>query len=294
MACFSPVPLRKIESGEYRPCSKFERDLSVACNRCIGCRLRYAREWGIRIMHEASMWPCSSFVTLTYAKVPKNSSLVYEDFQVFIRALRKRLKRKVRYFVCGEYGEKFGRPHFHAAIFGEDFSTDRVYLREGLWTQKLLEEVWGLGHVSVGALELNSAKYIARYVTKKQYGLNAMKHYEKVDSVTGEVFSVLPEFAKMSLKPGIGGSFFEKFGSDIFPLDSCVVNGRELPVPRYYSKLLERQNPVMYQRVKLNREEKALQFEQSESRLAQEQEYFELLETHKKRKYEDATEDFFY
>ena len=70
----------------------------------------------MRCMHEAQMHECNCFVTLTYEVAPR--SLQYEDFQKFLKRLRKNSGKAVRYFACGEYGEEGGRPHFHALPLG--------------------------------------------------------------------------------------------------------------------------------------------------------------------------------
>jgi hypothetical protein len=41
----------------------------------------------------------------------------------------------------------------------------------------------------------------------------------------------------MSLKPGIGSSWFAKYSSDVFPADHVIVRGKECRPPRYYDKL---------------------------------------------------------
>src|ERR1041384_105602 len=102
----------------------------LPCGQCRGCRAAYHREWSARCVHEACMHEVNSFVTLTYddEHLPVGGSLDLEAVPVLIRALRKRGK-KVRYFYCGEYGERSGRPHYHALLVGEaDDSTCRRQL----------------------------------------------------------------------------------------------------------------------------------------------------------------------
>lgn len=70
----------------------------LACGQCIGCRLERARQWAVRIMHEASLYNVNSFVTLTYANAPV--SLVHRDYQLFQKRL-VRLNGPTRFFMGG-------------------------------------------------------------------------------------------------------------------------------------------------------------------------------------------------
>lgn len=151
--------------------------IKLPCGRCIGCRLERSRQWAIRCMHEASLHKHSVFVTLTYSdeelEKTENSQLRelrHEDFQRFMKRLRKRFGSGIRYYMCGEYGEKFGRPHYHAAIFGLTFKDKKLFKNtrgNKLYTSQILTEIWGHGHASFGSVTFNSAAYIARYIIKK-------------------------------------------------------------------------------------------------------------------------------
>lgn len=231
--------------------------ITVACGKCMDCRLALAREWSLRIMHETKMSGPSSFVTLTYddAHLPHDYGLHYRDFQLFMHKLRKRIRGAGRFVACGEYGEQFGRPHFHAILFNCEFSDQEFYkVIDGnkLYTSSTLSELWSNGHCSVGAVTLDSAGYVARYTTKKVTGDLAAMAYEWT-SPDGEVFDREPPMLKCSLKPGIGYSWFERYRSDCFPCDYLVYDGRRFPVPRYYSDLLAKWDDPAFQVVKRER-----------------------------------------
>lgn len=208
----------------------------VPCGQCVECRLKRSREWAARCMHEASLHAENCFITLTYRDNPV--SLNYRDFQLFMKRLRK-VFPKVRFYMCGEYGEEFSRPHFHACLFGVNFP-DRVRFGKSLFRSALLERLWPHGHSSIGAVTFESAAYVARYVMKKVTGDAAEAHYRFVDPDTGEVFDRTPEFCHMSLKPGIGADWLGKFFSDVYPTGQMVVRGVESQSPRYYDKLYRR------------------------------------------------------
>lgn len=192
----------------------------------------------MRCMHEAQMHEQSSFVTLTYNDESLVSpSLQYRDFQLFMKRLRRQVG-PVRFFACGEYGDEL-RPHFHALLFGLGFP-DRKRLKKNLYRSPLLEKVWTHGYSSVGSVTYQSAAYVARYSCSKVTGAAAVDHYKRADVGTGEVLDVVPEFGRMSLRPAIGYTWFQKYWPEIARArDGVVVGGKRLPVPRYYDKLLE-------------------------------------------------------
>ena len=60
-----------------------------------------------------------------------------------------------------------------------------------------------------------------------------------MDPTTGEVFQVLPEFTRMSLKPGIGANWIRNYYGDVYPNDSINTLGRLSRPPRYYDNYME-------------------------------------------------------
>lgn len=147
-------------------------------------------------MLEAGLNADNSFLTLTYADDP--FTLVPRDHRRFMVALRKRLAPlRVRFYMVGEYGERHHRPHFHYALFGYPSCTRGSNRRNKSYrcchACDVLEEVWGKGLIKNLPLEIGSARYIARYVIKK------MTRWD--DPRLGNRH---PEFARMSLRPGIG------------------------------------------------------------------------------------------
>lgn len=255
MACYSPI---RLESAAYAK-------LVVACGQCIGCRLERSRQWAVRIMHEAQASPENCFITLTYddKHIPMDGSLVYRDFQYFMRKLRKLIApRKVRFFMCGEYGSKLGRPHFHACLFSYRFKDGVVHSSGSsgfpVFVSKELSSLWDKGFSSFGELSFESAAYVARYVMKKQTGDGEDKYYSVFDVTTGEIFPKLKEFCHMSLKPGIGSEWFNKFHKDI--ADGVVVcNGVEAAAPKYYMRRIKKLEPDRYADVVQHRFERSLE-----------------------------------
>jgi len=237
--------------------------MDLPCGQCVGCRLERSRQWAVRCMHEAQLHESNLFLTLTYSdeNLPPHGGLFYRDFQLFMKRLRKS-QPSARFYMCGEYGDQFKRPHYHACLFGVDFLDKVPHGKspsgELLYRSPTLEKLWPLGHSSIGSVTFESAAYVARYVMKKVTGSLAETAYKRVDPDTGEIHQVPPEFCRMSLKPGIGSKWLEKYQSDVYPADSVIVNGHHTRPPRYYDKQLKETNPQTFEHLTIGRYQRAI------------------------------------
>jgi len=259
VTCYKPLNGFKRPNGKIT--LKWEpgvgQHITVPCGGCIGCRIDNAREWTIRCMHEAQSHQDNSFITLTYSNehLPIDTGLDKKHFQQFMKNLRQNFPtKKIRYYMVGEYGDKNMRPHYHACLFGLDF-TDKMHFKRNenrgmLYTSPTLDRIWTKGFSTIGTVTWQSAGYCARYIMKKvklkddaQKGTYGLRRYERVDQDTGITIRIQPEYNQGSLKPGIGHDWFKKYTSDVFPADFIVINAKKYPVPKYYDKLYERSNP---------------------------------------------------
>lgn len=261
MPCYHPLKALRDSSGvRILNADAAVFNLRLPCGRCIGCRLERSRQWAMRCMHEASLHDRNSYVTLTYndQHLPSDYGLHHRDFQLFMKRLRKAADGiEVRYYMCGEYGDLNARPHFHAILFGIDFP-DMLPLSTSpsgslLYRSATLERLWPFGYSSIGMVTFESAAYVARYVMKKATGDLARKKYSIVSEQTGEVIFRNPEYNRMSLKPGIGAGWYDKYSSDVFPHDRVIRDGTPSKPPRYYDKLLSRSNPDLMEQIKSKR-----------------------------------------
>lgn len=239
---------------------------SVPCGQCMACRLSRAQDWSTRLAHEASRHDFNAFLTLTFADdhLPSDWSVRVRDVQLFMKRLRKSLGDKpVRFFACGEYGDRYLRPHYHLVLFGHDFPDKTPWRRSSsgfvLYRSAHLEKLWPYGLSEIGSVTTQSAGYVARYVTKKQTGPAAADTYFRVHPTTGFPWSVRPEFVCMSTRPGIGSDWYQEFNADCFPSDFVIVDGQKKPIPRYYAKKLEASSPRAHLAVKADRKEAAAQ-----------------------------------
>lgn len=175
---------------------------AFGCGQCMPCRLNKRRVWAHRICLEAAQYEDNAFVTLTYSDdcLPEGATLVPEHAQKFLKRLRKKIEpEKIRFFLVGEYGDATFRPHYHIALFNFpscEFGMSRYSrTRVRCCTRcDLVADTWGKGNVLLGSLGRESAAYISGYVTKKMTGAGD-------ERLRGRY----PEFARMSLRPGIGG-----------------------------------------------------------------------------------------
>lgn len=256
------------------------------------------------------------FITLTYRddKLPHGNTLQHEDFQRFMKRLRKHVanttteglithndkpvvdnyppngriiqnqkpcenskaKRKIRFYMAGEYGEKTERAHYHAILFGHDFADKKYYAKSrssinaSIYTSETLDKIWKNGNCYIGAVTFESAAYVARYIMKKINGEKQKPKYEKIIMETGEIIDRKPEYNKMSLKPGIGAKWLEKYAADAYPEGKVVARNHKSKTPKYYDKKYKKLDPIGYEDMLFEREKEQQKRpgENSEQRLA--------------------------
>lgn len=132
-----------------------KRTIEVACGECYHCQESKINEWTTRMYAHAEDFKHVYFITLTYRSfyslIPlhrllldklsqavwhydnKNETKRYcyspcllqkSHYQNFLKRLRKNTGIKdLTYVLSGEYGKKFGRPHFHAILFTNETLT---------------------------------------------------------------------------------------------------------------------------------------------------------------------------
>ncbi|AXL15129.1 replication initiator protein [Microviridae sp.] len=185
-------------------------DYMIPCGKCQGCLADKRRDWATRIYHESRLHERNCFITLTYETPPP--SLHIDHVQTFLKRLRKNIK--LRYFLCGEYGEKTHRPHYHAVLFGTDLRGGEYDIDGRMYGSPLLDTTWGHGFASVGTLTMSSACYVAGYVQKK---------LDDPDT-----------FTTMSRRPPIGYHWALHNQEMLQRREKVVIEGRELPIPKAY------------------------------------------------------------
>lgn len=164
-------------------CSKPYRQgvAEFGCGQCMPCRINRRRIWTCRLMLESHCHARSWFVTLTFAPEHLPVGVHPRDLQLFMKRVRKSIyPAKCRYYGVGEYGDISGRPHYHLIIFGVD-------------DPQVFVDCWSFGHVHVGGVSAESCAYVVAYTLKGMTRRSDVR-------LNGRH----PEFARMSLRPGIG------------------------------------------------------------------------------------------
>lgn len=207
------------------PWIKTERDGSMMwlpCGKCKGCKIAHSREWAFRLLCELDTYKGQGvFLTLTYDNqhLPKDCSLHKEDLQNFFKRLRRYFEAgKIKYFACGqksEYGDRFGRCHFHAIVYGVDKSRH----------SDIISRCWPNGFVDIGTVTYDSCRYVAGYIDKK-YG-KARNKEEYTDRGLNPPFQIQSQ--------GIGKDWASKH-QDYLTKGIVTINGTKIAIPRYFVK----------------------------------------------------------
>lgn len=237
MPCYHPIPASQASPGQrvklLPPIG--EAHLLLPCGKCLGCRAARAREWGERCRHEAACHDFNTFVTLTYDDAHLPAELMPGHLAEFVRAVRQAVRRgddsllsdrsrSVRFFASGEYGDINDRPHYHMIFFNLGCADKQIIAGDEFFSARLTE-LWSRGSVRCGSVSGRSASYVAGYTAKK---LSCDR-----DGVVRQ-----GPFLRCSRKPGIGLPWVRTYAEDLARGSVVTVDGQEMPIPRYYRKLL--------------------------------------------------------
>lgn len=192
-------------------------EIEVPCGHCIECLQQRSTDIFVRgiIEYKNNKKEYSGngcFITLTYKNkyLPENRSLKKQDYIVFLRELRRHIKKVenrtgIRILGCGEYGTLRGRPHYHLTIFNwcpDDLIVDysnKSKTNNILYKSATLSKIWGKGRVVIGMASEKTVGYIAGYTTKKGFKINKkhdIKKYEIREKRVKEISYIYDENTK--------------------------------------------------------------------------------------------------
>lgn len=257
-------------------------EVMIPCGQCIGCRMDYAHDWTNRLLLEMQSYKSEDchFVTLTYDSehIEKRCfpatwndtgevcegfwSLNKRDLQLFMKRLRKALPdQRIRFYACGEYGGKNGRPHYHIILFGcclpecDLQSIGRSQIGNNYFTSKLLSLAWPFGFNLVAAVTPESIGYTCRYMLKKQKGDDAFVYSD---------YNIEAPFSLCSRKPGLGYEYYrshpEIFDNGLGRITIGTPKGsKSFYPPKYFVRLLEQDRPELAKDYKERKQEDVIE-----------------------------------
>lgn len=212
--CITPFYVKDKMTGENIP---------VPCSKCPPCKKRRTSGWSFRLVKEGERSKTALFVTLTYdtnyVPITNNGfmNLHKPDVQKFMKRLRKLSNEKLKYYLCGEYGSKRMRPHYHLIIFNAN--------------PEMIEKAWALDNRPLGSIyigEVNEASigYTLKYMTKKgkiplHYKDDRQKEFSLMSKGLGQNY-LTPQMIKWHKK-------------DLEKRMYCnIKDNKKIAMPRYY------------------------------------------------------------
>lgn len=209
----------------------FGERVATPCGTCELCRARRTLDWSTRLeMENADSY--SKFVTLTYNAKHSDQfdDLEKRDFQLFLKRLRKHCWKyhgvKLRYFLCGEYGDKFGRRHGHVILFSRDENFLDIDDME-------IQKCWCKGNIDVGTVTPQSIRYVAGYCLKKATPKHLKVLVKDEDGTPVEHYRT-PPFLLMS--KGLGCRFMALHFKKLLFWKCLHMGERVLPLPKVFFK----------------------------------------------------------
>ncbi|AYQ58211.1 putative VP4 [Microviridae sp.] len=221
----------------------------VPCGKCSECLNQRSKMYALRCLMEAREHEEVCSLILTYDKQHLGDGRLHYDH---VRAFFKRLRRYVEYrygktglkfFVCGEYGDKKKRPHWHMMVFGFRPHKERERIvgypggtnnTEVRYKSLKLQELWEQGYVDVTDFDDTHAFYIARYVQKK------FVKGSDLDSTLKQPIEDQEYCPQKFCSPGLGNEYFFKHMKTFLREGKIEVAGHTYAIPRCFKDLMKK------------------------------------------------------
>lgn len=203
----------------------------VPCGRCHQCLADRRNAWAFRLWKQMDVSESCYFITLTYENEPLSpnghGTLRLHDVQNFWKRLRKRTGATIKYYLCGEYGGLYKRPHYHAIVYGipQSLAMDSERFAQSYWTH---------GRVDIAPSNMATIFYTVGYIMKGSW-----EPEHEIDTDTGLILCEddrKPEFSTMSKNLGLNYLSEAIWDWHLNTMSSFVVqqNGAIMSLPRYY------------------------------------------------------------
>lgn len=208
----NPV-LKKVPAG-FAPAGQ-STHIIVPCGKCSECLKERRRVWLFRLVQESYYSVSTFFTTLSFDDNKCAPRLLKSDLQLLFKRLRKS-GYVFSYYAIGEFGSKFGRPHYHVLFFLKD-DCDLVSFHSELQSQ------WKYGFVDATRANIKRLNYITHYHIRPK---------------TNDKYSDQKGFQLFS--KGLGCQYMtDEVIENIRKSASNIVEdfeGRTCSLPRYYRK----------------------------------------------------------
>ena len=205
----------------------------VPCRQCMPCRVAYQSSLIFAASNELyynyRRGYGASFCTFTYddRNIPPLGSLRKRDLQLFMKRTRSSISykdvalRRFKFVACGEYGDKFARPHYHVIFIGLSDYEARMYARS----------CWNKGLIDIGPLKPGGLRYVLKYCTKQLRGSKAVELYD--DNGLERPF--------LSRSVRLGYEWLRDNATDLTDRNfQYIRDGKLVPLPKYYRDLLDK------------------------------------------------------
>lgn len=160
--CYRPVRVRYFDVD-----TETFQERYVPCGKCLHCVSRYQQDWVTRMSLQSMHSKYTYFVTLTFSPEFLAQNTKYQELlccisyngeflplllskkplQDFFKRLRFNTQRKLQYYACGEYGDTYGRPHYHFVLWSDDeFCADDI------------SKAWSLDGQLIGRIQFDNLR----------------------------------------------------------------------------------------------------------------------------------------
>lgn len=287
MRCDSPYT--KVLTTPYYSIihDQYEYVLDVPCMRCEPCKKNMIMSWLFRLEQEVKVASSAEFVTLTYAETPITpkgyQTLDHDDIKAYFKRLRRAkekqpkrqsdlakatygldINKPIKYFICGEYGTQFHRPHYHAIIFNSNKEDIVKYWSK--YNNKTQErEPIGIVHIGAHGVKPSAITYCLNYIQKSaktteyseiikmfvttykdRLGFDGKDEYRASSTHLGHNWLKQPEINKWKHEE----------------LDTVTLsNGGQLAIPRYYHQYLWSKKQRERRQIRLAEEQDKTQYD---------------------------------